>query len=114
MCLRHCQAVNAGLAGNEQVLGMVLGNGWYNLGATDPFDGGHPISVGQPTLRVRLSLQYVDGTAAEDVVSDASVRPPSRVYFKSTLYRGVFRVRVSPFQGVMTLCHDKAKHVLVF
>ena len=64
-------AVNAGLAQPEQVIGVVLGNGWYNLGATDPFDGGHPINVGPPTLRVRLSLHYVDGTqAAEDITSD--------------------------------------------
>ena len=65
------EVVNAGLAGKEQVLGMVLGNGWYNLGSTDPFDGGHPIHVGPPTLRARLSLHYADGSR-EDIVSDAS------------------------------------------
>jgi alpha-L-rhamnosidase len=65
------EAVNAGLAGKEQAIGMVLGNGWYNLGSTDPFDGGHPISVGPPSLRLRLSLHYADGTA-EDLVSDTS------------------------------------------
>ena len=67
------EAVNAGLQGGskEQVLGMVLGNGWYNLGATDPFDPNHPINIGPPTLRVRLSLHYMDGTNT-DIISDPS------------------------------------------
>ena len=42
----------------EQVIGLELGNGWYNLGKTDIMDSSHPIAVGPPTLRVRLSLQY--------------------------------------------------------
>jgi alpha-L-rhamnosidase len=59
------EAVNAASAEKEQVLGLVLGNGWYNLGATDPFDGGHPINIGPPTLRVRLSLQYASDVEEE-------------------------------------------------
>eukprot|EP01050_Picozoa_sp_SAG11_P018424 SAG11_NODE_2779_length_2979_cov_1.574306_1_plen_569_part_00 len=62
-------AVNAGLAEKEQVIGLVLGNGWYNLGQTDPLDGGHPINVGPPTLRVRLSLQYLTAPPSSAVIS---------------------------------------------
>jgi alpha-L-rhamnosidase len=73
------EAINGALAEPEQVLGLTLGNGWYNLGMTDPFDGGHPINIGPPTLRVRLSLQYLPSgaaapapAAADNVVTDTS------------------------------------------
>lgn len=83
------ETINAGLTQTEHVLGVVLGNGWYNLGGTDPFDGGHPINIGQPTLRVRLSLHYVDGThATDDIVSDPKWIYASGPVISSHIYMG--------------------------
>ena len=91
------QVINAGLDQKEQVLGIVLGNGWYSLGSTDPFDGGHPINVGPPTLRIRLSLHYLDGTK-EDVVSDTTwMNTPGPItsahIYMGTVYNATYETR---------------------
>ena len=63
---------------HEQVVGVVLGDGWYSLGmgSVDPFDSGHPIAIGPPLLRLRAAIQYAQGPhelrGAEDMVSDTS------------------------------------------
>ena len=87
------EAVNAALAEPEQAIGLELGNGWYALSNTDPFDGGHPIDIGPPTLRVRLSLQYaaeddVHPEQAEDVVSDAAWTHSAGPVTSSHIYMG--------------------------
>lgn len=87
-------AINAGLSQPAQVLGVVLGNGWYSLGSTDPFDGAHPIDVGPPTLRLRLSIQYAAAATAgaaaapTDIISDTSWTHTMGPVSSSHIYMG--------------------------
>jgi alpha-L-rhamnosidase len=84
-CLYRVHDLTARLAQGENVLGVMLGNGMYNVvgGRYTKFTG----SFGPPKLIARLDLEYADGTTAR-VVSDPSWKTaPGPLQF-SCIYGG--------------------------
>jgi hypothetical protein len=77
--------VTQGLLTGENVLGMMLGNGFYNT----PFDRYLKllISYGAPKMKLMLRLEYADGTA-EEVVSDTSWKATESPVTFSSIYGG--------------------------
>ena len=57
--------VSGGMA--EQVVGIVLGNGWYalNRAGSDSNPGSLAVDAGNPKLLFRLSLRFLDGTSQD-------------------------------------------------
>ncbi|MDR1454144.1 MAG: glycoside hydrolase family 78 protein, partial [Tannerella sp.] len=73
------------LRAGENVLGMMLGNGFYNT----PFERYLKllISYGAPKMKLMLRLEYADGSA-EEVVSDTSWKAAEGPVTFSSIYGG--------------------------
>ncbi|MDR0724968.1 MAG: glycoside hydrolase family 78 protein [Prevotellaceae bacterium] len=69
----------------ENVLGMMLGNGFYNI----PFDRYLKliISHGAPKMKLHLRIEYIDGTTGE-IVSDTSWKTTESPVTFSSIYGG--------------------------
>ncbi|MEI6913904.1 MAG: glycoside hydrolase family 78 protein, partial [Armatimonadota bacterium] len=70
------------LAGEENALGVMLGNGWYNQ---DRVWGG--MSYGKPTLICMLRVEYSDGTV-ETIGSDSHWRVTGGPLLRDNVYAG--------------------------
>jgi len=79
--------VTGQLALGENVLGVMLGNGMYNVvrtpGRYTKFDG----TFGEPRLIAQLHLTYADGTSA-DVITDSSWKCRAGPIVFSSIYGG--------------------------
>jgi hypothetical protein len=77
--------VTARLTRGPNVIGVLLGNGFYNVagGRYTKFTG----SFGQPRLRLQLHLEYTDGTVA-DVATDGTWRVTDGPLTFSCIYGG--------------------------
>ncbi|MDR2774114.1 MAG: family 78 glycoside hydrolase catalytic domain [Tannerella sp.] len=73
------------LQAGENVLGVMLGNGFYNI----PFDRYLKliISHGAPKMKLHLHIEYADGSTGE-IVSDASWKATESPIIFSSIYGG--------------------------
>jgi len=53
----------------RNAVGVLLGNGWYHLAVEDLFGNGHASWRGAPKLRLRIEVEFADGTK-QVIVSD--------------------------------------------
>jgi alpha-L-rhamnosidase len=78
------------LRSGENVLGVALGNGWYNP-LPQPMFGflkfRETLPIGEPKALVRLHVEYADGTT-QTVVSDTSWRASGGPLLKNDIYLG--------------------------
>lgn len=74
--------VTALVHAGDNVLGVMLGNGWYNQ---DRVWGG--MSYGRPTLRLRFEAEYPDGSR-QAVVSDSSWQVTAGPVVANNIYAG--------------------------
>lgn len=84
-CLYQTYDVTAGIEGGGNVLGVLLGNGMYNVvgGRYVKFKG----SFGAPCLILKLDLEFDDGTVAAVVSDDSWKTAPGPIVF-SCVYGG--------------------------
>lgn len=67
----------------ENVLGVVLGNGWYNMFTKDVWGYDHAPWRGEPALLAQLEVVYEDGSK-QNIVSDQSWKvAPGPILFNS-------------------------------
>jgi alpha-L-rhamnosidase len=67
----------------ENVIGIILGNGWYNMASRGVWSFDRAPWRNDPTLRIKLRIKYSDGTFRE-VQSDSTWKcSPSPVFFNS-------------------------------
>jgi alpha-L-rhamnosidase len=71
------------LRSGENVLGVVLGNGWYNMFTKDVWGYDHAPWRGEPTLLAQLEMIFDDGSQ-QTIVSDQSWKvAPGPIVFNS-------------------------------
>lgn len=84
------QDVTGKIAQGKNVLGCMLGNGWYNplpLRMWTRFNLREALTVGNPCLRLQLDIEYEDGTTAR-VASDTSWKKADGPIRKNSVYLG--------------------------
>jgi alpha-L-rhamnosidase len=75
--------VSANIRAGENVLGVILGNGWYNMGTKEVWGFDHAPWRNEPALLAQLEMIFEDGTK-QLIVSDESWKvAPGAILFNS-------------------------------
>jgi alpha-L-rhamnosidase len=86
----RCMDLTEELEGGENVLGALLGNGWYNplpMRMWGRINVREHLSVGRPRLLAQLNIEYEDGSV-QTVASDEAWRVGSGPILRNSVYLG--------------------------